>query len=113
MSFTEREWKALRRIEPVALDRYCTRVLEECASLLEHAEGTAHERYHELFRLLKKRDRELAEAFDDMRRSRAVARLAAMRRLGVVSDEEMEAFSPATRDTIAMLMEAWVTGLRA
>jgi hypothetical protein len=105
MSFHEREWKVLRQLEPVALDRFCTRVLQECASLMANSEGTAHERYLELYYLLRERDRQLAEAFDDMRRSRAIARLAAMRRLGVITDQEMESFSAETRDTIAVLVE--------
>jgi hypothetical protein len=100
MDFPERDWKHLRKVHRLALERYCERVLQECATILNDPGRTAHERYLELFRVTRERDEELAGAFDDMRRSRAHARLVAMCRLGVVTDEEMEGFTPETRGIV-------------
>jgi hypothetical protein len=53
--------------------------------------------------MLGERDRSLAFAFDDLRRSRAIERLAAMIALGVVTPEELSQFSEATRATATEL----------
>ena len=100
MSIPERDWKVLREVQRLALERYCERVLQECASVVGDPDRTAHERYLQLYRLVEKRDRELARAFDDLRRSTATNRLIAMRTLGVVTDEEMERFSEGTRGIV-------------
>ena len=52
------------------------------------AAPSPHDRYLRLFRMLKERDASIAAAFDDLRRSTAIQRLAAMIALGVVTDEE-------------------------
>ena len=100
----ERDWKALRALHKVALERFCERVLRKCVAIAQDEKRTAHERYLALYKLLQRRDDDLARAFDDMRRSRAVQRLVAMRDIGVVTDEEMEAFTPETRDVVAFLL---------
>ena len=46
------------------------------------------------------RNREVAGAFDDLRRSTALNRLVDMRRLGVVTDEDLLAFSEETRAAV-------------
>lgn len=55
--------------------------------------------------MLQERDRALAAAFDDLRRSRAIPRLAAMVDLGVVADEELNGFSAQTRDAALFLQD--------
>ena len=96
---SERDWKHLRIVHGAALERYCSRVLEGCREIVEDASLTAHERYLRLFRLLHERDDDLGRAFDDLRRSRAIQMLAAMIRLEVVAEEELEQFSPGVRES--------------
>jgi hypothetical protein len=96
--YEEADWKRLRRLHPVALDRFCARVLEEGRTLLADEEKTNHERYLALYRLLQERDDELADAFNDMRRSTAHLRLMRMQELGLLTEEEVEEFSPETRE---------------
>lgn len=104
MSFPESDWKRLRGVKEVALERFCERVLGECQEVLQDDRVSAHERYVPLFRLTRDRDQDLAGAFDDHRRSTALLRLIAMRKLGVVSDEEMEGFSTKTRESVENAM---------
>jgi hypothetical protein len=100
LDIPERDWKHLRTVKAAALERFCERVLQECAGVLAETDLTAHERYLKLFKLIDRRDDELAGAFDDLRRSTAIFRLMTMRSLGVVTDEEMEGFTPETRSTV-------------
>ena len=64
----------------------------------------SHESYLHLLRLMEERDEELAGAFNGLRRSQALLQLAVMRRLGVVTDDEMARFSDETREPVARIM---------
>jgi hypothetical protein len=95
----ERDWKQVRRVHDAGLERYCSRVLQECRDVLEAPNLSAHDRYLRLFEILRERDRDLAGAFDDMRRSRAVLKLAMMIKLDLVTNVELEQFSPSVRES--------------
>ena len=105
MDFPERDWKHLRAVQPAALARYCERVLDEATAVIHAREEPAHARYLRLFRLLKERDRVLGNAFDDMRRSTALRRVAALVGLGVLTDAELAGFTPEVRDSAVALSE--------
>ena len=99
---SEADWRLLRQLEPVARDRFCDRVLAEVVARAADAGAGSHARYLQVYRLLQRRDRELAAAFDDLRRSTAYLQLARMRSLGVIADEEFVRFSPATQGAVAL-----------
>lgn len=103
MSFTESDWKHLRGVHRVALERFCSRVLDECSTILGDPNASAHDRYLRIYRVLRERDRELSLAFDDMRRSTAMQRLLAMLALDVVTAAEFSRFSDSVRETAAAL----------
>jgi hypothetical protein len=100
----ERDWRLLRSLHRTALERYCSRVLDECAAVA-CSNGSAHERYGRLYRLLQDRDDDIAAAFNDLRRSTAVQRLAAMINLGVVTDADLSAFTSSTSEGAMALAE--------
>ncbi len=95
----ESDWRVLRSVHRAALERYCARVLEECAAVIRDKDSSPHDRYLRLSRLINERDDSIAAAFNDLRRSTAIQRLASMIALGAVTDAELEQFSPATRET--------------
>jgi hypothetical protein len=102
----EPDWKHLRAVSRAALDRYCDRVLAECTAITADPARTAHERYLALFKLLRRRDDELARAFNDLRRSTAIVQLMTMRRLGVVTPEEWMGFSAEMRERITFIEQS-------
>jgi hypothetical protein len=99
----ESDWKALRKLHPIALDRFCQRVLSEVSALASDSARSSHERYLAIFKRMKQRDREMADAFDDMRRSRAFVRIACIWSLGVLTEEEFARFSPETQEIAKLL----------
>ena len=105
VNFPESDWKLLRSLHRAALERYCARVLDECAVVVRDDNLSAHDRYLRLVRLVRERDDRVAAAFDDMRRSTAIQRLAGMINLGVVSSLELEQFTLATRESATALAE--------
>ena len=68
----ESDWKIFRELKEVALERFCRRVLEELETVRLDDSRSYHERYLAVFLLLQNRDEELAQAFNDPRRSRMI-----------------------------------------
>ncbi|HEV3051957.1 MAG TPA: hypothetical protein VGX50_16735 [Longimicrobium sp.] len=101
--FPEADWKVLRSVKDAALNRLCERILDECRGVMDDPNGTAHERYLRLFKLIQDRDEDIEHAFNDMRRSRAVQRISWIKFLDLLTDEEWERFSPQTRETALFL----------
>ena len=68
-SISEPDWKLFRRLQPVALDRFCQKILTEIEGIAADTNKTHHERYLAIYERIRQRDKELAAAFDDLRRS--------------------------------------------
>jgi hypothetical protein len=100
---TEAEWKLLRALQPVALDRLCARILAEAEAVIADETRSSHERYLALYRLLRERDDDVADGFNDVRRSNAIQRMAFIVRMDLLTSDELERFSPQTRETVAFL----------
>jgi hypothetical protein len=99
---TESEWKILRTVKQAALERLCGRILDECQVAIQ-ASGTNHERYLRLFQVVEQGDKDIAWAFNGLRRSTADVSLGVMARLGLVTDEELGRFSEQTRTLVAFM----------
>jgi hypothetical protein len=102
--FPERDWKLLRRLAPVALERFCAKVLAEATEIAAEPGRTGHQRYLNLYRFLREKDKDLAFAFDDHRRSTAMLKIARIHSLGLFTPEEFGEFSERTRDTVQSLL---------
>ena len=101
--FPESDWKVLRSVKEAALNRLCERILDECRTVMDDRGMSAHQRYLKLFKLIQDRDGDIANGFNDMRRSRAVQRISWMKYLDLFTDEEWARFSPGTRETALFL----------
>lgn len=97
---SEPDWKVFREVHVIALERFCERILGEVAELLPADGRSAHERYLAVYDLIRQRDKELANAFDDFRRSTAWQQLAIMHARGLMTDEELARFSDETREVV-------------
>lgn len=100
----ESDWKLLREFKPLALERFCKRVLADLKSIASKTPASDYERYLAVFDLIKGRDKELARVFDDLRRSNALERLAFMVRSQLLSQEEISQFSLETRNRVKVLL---------
>jgi hypothetical protein len=101
---SESDWKLFRQLQPVALERFCQRVLSEIGPLVSDTRKTSHQRYLAVFRLLHRRDTELAVAFNDPRRSRALQQLARIQSHHLLTEEEMSRFSADTCEIVELLL---------
>jgi hypothetical protein len=100
---SEPDWKIFRQLHSVALERFCEHVLSDVGRLVSESGKNAHERYLAVYSLLERRDKELGQAFNDLRRSTALLKLTIIRARGLVTDEEFARLSPETRDAVQLL----------
>ena len=96
----ESDWKLFRELHPLLLNRFCERVLTRVAELAGDDTRTPHQRYLELYELMRKSDRALAGAFDDQRRSTALLQLRIMHAHDLLTEAELARFSSEAKDTI-------------
>ena len=106
----ESDWKAFLKLREVALERFCERVLGEIGTIASTGATSYHDRYLKIYRLIDNRDEELARAFNDPRRSRAILQLAAINSYGLLSEEELLSFTPETREAVAFLSKPAKSG---
>lgn len=103
--FPEPDWKVFRQLREQALERLCERILSEVEEISSDAEASFHDRYLRVYRLLQRQDREIADAFNDPRRSQAMIQLARMKALRLLQPEELTRFSTTTREVLAILTD--------
>ncbi len=94
----ESDWKLLSQLRTVALERFCQRILLEIESINTNSAMNAHQRYLEIYKIIARRDKEIAQTFNDHRRSTALNELAAIQSHGLLTPEEFLRFSHETRD---------------
>ena len=100
----ERDWKLLRELHGILLDRYSKGVLEKSRALIDDPSVGPHERYLRLYKLIHSTDKELGRALNDMRRSTARRHIVAARTLGLLTDEEMRRFSEETQQAVEAML---------
>lgn len=105
MPFAERDWKHLRHVHGIALNRFCTQALDEAIAIAQAPGPSAHERYLHLFDFLLDRNAAMATAFDDMRRSTGLQRLTAMVGLNLLTSQELAGFNTDVQDTARELSQ--------
>ena len=100
----ESDWKILRRLHPLALERFCERVLAEIERVTHENGRSFHQRYIETFTIVEQRDREMGRIFDDLKRSTALTMLAQLRANGLLAEDECSSLSPETRSALELLL---------
>lgn len=101
----ESDWKVFRELHSIALDRFCQRILDEVRSVSADGTQGAHKRYLAIYDLIRRRDREIAIAFNDMRRSSAIRQLLAIQSHKLLTDEELSRLSPELRELLRSCFE--------
>jgi hypothetical protein len=102
----EADWKVLRRLRPLALERFCERVLAEIESVRHENAQSSHQRYLNIFQIIERRDREMGRIFDDPKRSNALTMLTQMRSNELLTEDEFSSMTLETRGAITLLLRA-------
>ena len=97
----ESDWKLFKELHPLAVNRYCERFLKDVGCVVADGSKTPHDRYGEIYSLVRQTTKESERAFDDKRRSTALLQLSIICSLGLLTEEELSRFSSETRQAIA------------
>ncbi|PJE80513.1 hypothetical protein CI610_00481 [invertebrate metagenome] len=94
----ERDWKIVKRLYPILLQRYCQQQLDEINSLIDKAPCDYHQTWLELYDLVRKRNKEMSELFDQMMsRGSALMMLFLWKKNGLIRQDEWLQLSEETR----------------
>ena len=100
----ESDWRLFGQLHSVALERFCQRILDELERINSDSTKSFHQRYLAIFDVIKRRDKEIAQAFNNMRRSTALPQLTAIQSHGLLTKEEFLRFTPETRRAVEALL---------
>jgi hypothetical protein len=100
---TEPDWKLLRELKSIALERLCSRILQQVAPRCNPNGETSPQRFLKALSLIENGNDEIARAFDDLRRSNALERLRIMISLKLITDEELLRFSQELRSRLGRM----------
>ena len=78
----------------------CERILETAEGIIKERAGNEHEAFLKLWVETNKGNREIAELFDDLRRSNAIFKLIAWRKNNLLSDAELALFTEETQQAL-------------
>jgi hypothetical protein len=89
----ESDWKRFKEVRQKALNRHCRLTLEHLAEIASEGIQDSHKSYLAAYEYMQTRDREVAQTFNDFRRSTAINQLMLMQNLGLLSEEDIDGFS--------------------
>jgi hypothetical protein len=100
----ESDWKILRQLHSQALERFCKQILLEIERINCDNAKTFHRKYLDIYEVLQRRDKEIAQTFDGLRRSTAFTQVASMKARGLLTEDEFLRFSQETRNVVDLLL---------
>jgi hypothetical protein len=99
-AIAESDWKHFRKLHSVALERFCTQILKEIETVSADVTLSSHQRYLDIYNIVKRRDKELAVLFNDLRRSTALTQIVLVYGRGLFTEAELMGFSQELVDLV-------------
>jgi len=106
LDITESDWKKLRKLSEVAMGRAFDRAIARMQTILS-MNRKSRIKFWDIKNYADEQSKQLARLFDELKRSNAIERLAMIWLENLLTDEEMESFSPETRQKARQLRELY------
>jgi len=104
----ESDWRKFKELRPLALQRYCQRVIDEVKDVLDKQNPDSHDQYLEVFNIVHGGDKKLARMFDQgFSRSKAFEQLLMYYGDGLLRDDEIEQLSEENCNSIKSIVSSW------
>ncbi len=104
LQIKESDWKILRQLHSEALECFCKQILLEIERVNSDKAKGFHRKYLDIWEVIRRRDKEMAQTFNDLRRSRAYTQIASLKARGLLTEDEFLRFSQDTRDAVDLLL---------
>ena len=101
----EGDWKYLKRIKDEILKDVCGKVFLDIEKISQERKGQKHDSYLKIWDLLRKKDREISDMFDDLKRSNAILKIANMLDSGALQEHHFLKFTELTKDEVNSIVE--------
>jgi len=101
----ESDWKYLQTIKNKILNRHCEAILEVVDLILQNRKGEEHKSYIQIYGLINIKDEEIADTYNDLKRSNAIEKICHMRRNLAMTDEEFSKFSDETQSIVNSIID--------
>ena len=102
----ELDWKLLRKLHPIAVDRFCSQILSEIEKINADDGKSHHQRYLDICRIIVRGDKELSGLFNDLRRSTALVQIVSIYGRGLLTETELMGFS----QEVVNLVKSFIDG---
>ena len=102
----ESDWKQFRKVHETLLKCHCQETLEYVQQIASTRSCDPHELYLKIYKFIQKRDKEKSYVFDDFRRSTALMQLIIMRKIRLLTDDDLICFSQETQLRIRTINES-------
>ena len=99
----EKDWKKIRAMKDEKLNAVCANILDEINQVIRNKEENNHKAYLKIWDIVNTRDKDVADMFNDLKRSNAVYKLALWYKNGYLTEKELNVFSDGTRSIINVL----------
>jgi len=99
-AIAEKDWKLLRALKEEKLNKSCGDILGRIDTEIKKKGNENHKAYLKVWEIVDSGDNEIAEMFNDLRRSNAVLKLVAWKRNGLLTEKELNEFTEETRSSI-------------
>ena len=99
----EKDWKIIRALKDEKLNALCADILGEINQEISNKKEQNHKAYLKVWDIVNTRDKDVADMFNDLRRSNAVYKLALWYKNGYLTEKELNEFSEETRSIINAL----------
>lgn len=97
----ENDWKYFRKLHQLAVNRFSKETLSNISQIIASKEiESKHEKYLQIYRYVKERDKMLRDCFNDLRRSTAKLMILQIYNLGLIKPEEFNQFSDDVKDFV-------------
>ena len=100
----EQDWKKLRSLKDKVLNAVCADILDEINKVYLSKGNENHKAYLETWDIINRKNNDIADMFDDLRRSNAIFKIALWYGNGYLTDNELKEFTDQTYNTIKYLL---------
>ncbi len=106
LDIKESDWKKLRKLSEVAIGRAFDRAVARVQTILS-MNRKSRIKFWDIKNYADEQSKQLARLFDELKRSNGIERLAMIWLENLLTNEEMESFSPETLEQARQIMKLY------
>jgi len=99
-SVPDKDWKLFCKLQAELTEKACENMFTQVEEIAKQRRGKEHQSYLNLYQLIKTVDIKITEMFNNPTPHNVFFKLVALKKFGVLSDQQWDMFSAETRERI-------------